>query len=143
MDNVKKVAIYVRVRNTKKRALLEKQLVSLRTFCQQSGFETVREYIDVGTDNRQAMQMLIEDASHGEFDTVMVDRVGRISENCIAALSFSNRLQEFGVGVYAVKDQSDARTSTGRFAFIMLASATEYLTKCCNERFQRLYKTAS
>ncbi|MEO1643573.1 MAG: recombinase family protein, partial [Chloroflexota bacterium] len=67
-----------------------------------SDMPVFQEYIDVltgSTPHREAYQQLLEDARHGKFSHVIVERADRFGRNDTEALRAIDELDEFGVAV--------------------------------------------
>lgn len=85
---MKRVVIYVRV-STQEQATegysVQEQIVRLRKYCEAHGWVLVEEYVDPGfsgaTINRPALQKLLHDIPSGNFDTVLVYKLDRLSRS--------------------------------------------------------------
>ncbi|MBA7577992.1 hypothetical protein ES708_19848 [subsurface metagenome] len=76
-----KVALYARVSTDDKEQNPETQLLALRNFCNDAGWEVYREYVDYGRakdyKHREAWQQLQKDARQHKFKVVLVFRLDR------------------------------------------------------------------
>jgi DNA invertase Pin-like site-specific DNA recombinase len=86
-----KVSIYCRVSTMDQS--IEVQGFALRRYCEQRGFQILKEYADEGVsgmkDRRPALDALMEDARKGLFDAVLCwrfDRFARSTKHLISAL---------------------------------------------------------
>src|ERR1017187_1152900 len=78
-----KIALYARVSTREKGQDTENQLLQLRQFCRQQGWEIAGEYVDQKTgrtSDREAFQRLFQDAYQKRFQMVLfwaLDRAGK------------------------------------------------------------------
>ncbi len=98
-----KVALYGRVSTSDKDQNPETQLVPLREFTQNQGWEVYREYVDQAsaTDlaHRTAWTGLLDDASKKKFDLLLVWRMDRAFRSVLDAANTLERLRAWGVGL--------------------------------------------
>ena len=91
-----RVAIYARVSTDDKGQDPENQLSQLREWCNRSGHEIVREYVEhesgcKGADKRKQFAALFEDASRRKFDCVLFWALDRFSrEGMVPTQRLSN-----------------------------------------------------
>lgn len=131
-----RTAIYARV-STKDQSC-ELQLRDLRTYCAARGFESVREYIDVGVsgakDSRPELNKLMDDARKRQFDSVLVwrfDRFARSTKHLLLAL------EEFrGLGIQFVSYQENIDTSSplGQAVFTIVSAVAQLERDLIRER---------
>jgi len=111
-DSTPRVAIYARVSTTDQST--DSQLLDLRRYVSDRGWQSYREYCDNGIsgtkDSRPALNDLMADARKRRFDTVLVwrfDRFARSTKHLILAL------EEFkGLGIDFVSYQENIDTSS-------------------------------
>ena len=97
-----KVAIYCRVSSELQE--LENQLLELRNWADQQGYQVIREYTDVasGARRREHLDDLFDDARHRRFDVVAIWSLDRLTrEGPLATLLYIHRLNATGVKVYS------------------------------------------
>jgi DNA invertase Pin-like site-specific DNA recombinase len=98
-----RMALYARVSSDDKGQDPENQLAQLREWCERSGHEIVREYVEhesgrKGTDRRKAFAALFEDASRRKFDCVVFWALDRFSrEGMVPTIMHLQRLGSYGV----------------------------------------------
>jgi DNA invertase Pin-like site-specific DNA recombinase len=98
-----KVAVYARVSTSDRDQDPESQLVHLREFVGNLGWECPQEYIDhaPATDlfHRTAWRELLENASKRRFDLLLVWRMDRAFRSVLDAANTLERLRTWGVGL--------------------------------------------
>ncbi len=112
MADLKRIAIYARVSTTDQST--ESQLLDLRRYTRERGWNTFKEYVDEGIsgtkDSRPALNELMDDAKKRKFDVVLVwrfDRFARSTKHLILAL------EEFkNLGIDFVSYQENIDTSS-------------------------------
>lgn len=122
-----KVALYTRVSTNDQS--VEMQLLDLRGYCEQRGFDIYKEYCDEGIsgtkDRRPALDELMADARKRKFDAVLCwrfDRFARSTKHLITAL------EEFGhLGIEFISYQENIDTSSplGKAIFTIVSAIAE------------------
>ncbi len=122
-----RVAIYARVSTSDQST--ESQLLDLRRYVRERGWELFNEYCDNGIsgtkDSRPALNELMNDAKKRRFDTVLVwrfDRFARSTKHLILAL------EEFrGLGIDFVSYQENIDTSSplGSAIFTIISAVAQ------------------
>jgi DNA invertase Pin-like site-specific DNA recombinase len=133
-----KVGLYARVSTHDKGQDVELQLSDLRAYVGSRGWETFKEYLDVGQsgskEQRPAFSQLMEDARKRKVDIVLVwrlDRFGRSLKHLIVSL---DELKNLGVGFISFKECLDFTTPTGRLMFHLLGAFSEFEKEIIRER---------
>jgi DNA invertase Pin-like site-specific DNA recombinase len=122
----KRAAIYCRVSTNDQS--VETQLLDLREFAKQRGFEVVNEYTDVisGTKaKRPGLDRLMADARRRRFDIVIVvafDRMARSVKHFLEVLDELNRL---GVEFISLRENIDTCGALGRALLTIIAAIAE------------------
>ena len=114
-DSTPRVALYARVSTTDQST--ESQLLDLRRYVRERGWNIYKEYVDEGIsgtkDSRPALNVLMNDAKKRRFDVVLVwrfDRFARSTKHLILAL------EEFKyLGVDFISYQENIDTSSPRY----------------------------
>jgi DNA invertase Pin-like site-specific DNA recombinase len=102
-----RVAIYARVSTDDKGQDPENQLSQLREWCNRSGHEIVREYVEhesgrKGADKRKQFAALFDDASRRKFDCVLFWALDRFSrEGMVPTILHLQRLSSYGVSFHS------------------------------------------
>ena len=135
---VKRVALYARVSTVNKKQDVETQLIPLREFCVQRGWEVYKEYIDSGfsgsTESRPALGALLTDATRGKFDAMLcwkLDRVGRSLKHLIGVLADLDLMR---VAFVSLSDNLDLTTPQGRLMFQIIGAMAEFEKSLIVER---------
>jgi DNA invertase Pin-like site-specific DNA recombinase len=96
-----RIALYARVSTKDKGQDTENQLLQLRQFCRQQGWEIAGEYVDQKTgrtSDRQAFQRLFQDAYEKRFDLCLFWALDRFSrEGATDTLQHLRKLSNYGV----------------------------------------------
>jgi DNA invertase Pin-like site-specific DNA recombinase len=122
-----KVAIYARVSTNDQQC--ENQLLALRPYCDQRGWEIANEYVDAGIsgskDSRPALNQLMEDARKLRFDAVAVwrfDRFARSTRHLILALEEFDHL---GIKFVSFSEGLDTSSPMGRAMFTIISALSQ------------------
>ena len=98
-----KVALYGRVSTSDKEQNPETQLLPMREFVNNQGWETYKEYVDQvpATDlaHRTGWRELLEAASRRKFDLLLVWKMDRAFRSVLDAATTLERLRTWGVGL--------------------------------------------
>ncbi len=136
MNKSKRVALYARV-STKNRQDPESQLLPMREYAQDRGFE-ISDYVDVGItgrkDSRPELDRLMADAQKRRLDAVAVwkfDRFARSTRHLVTALEQFNAL---GVDFISLSESIDTSTPMGKMVFTVLAAVAELELSLIRER---------
>ena len=139
--NTMKIAIYIRVSTedqAKEGYSLEVQREYLESFAEREGLEIFKAYQDDGisgyTTKRPALQELLKDAKHKEFDLVLVYKIDRFSRNLKDMLNLVDELSKRGVGFRSATEPFDSTTSSGKLMFQQLGSFAEFERNRIKER---------
>ncbi|KYH35876.1 putative DNA-invertase from lambdoid prophage Rac [Clostridium tepidiprofundi DSM 19306] len=131
---MKKVALYCRVSSDdqKERDTIENQVEILHTYIEmKENLEIYNEYLDNGIsgtvafEQRPAGKQLIEDASKGMFNTVLVWKIDRFGRDTLSGLNAVEMLRKYDIEILSVTEPFDLNTSTGRFQFITYLNMAE------------------
>jgi DNA invertase Pin-like site-specific DNA recombinase len=102
-EQPRRAAVYARVSTTDKEQNPETQLMPLREFVRNQGWQVFLEYIDQApaTDlaRRTQWRELLADASKRKFDLVLVWRMDRAFRSVLDAATTLERLRGWGVGL--------------------------------------------
>lgn len=125
-----KVALYARVSTTNGMQDPETQLVALREYCKQRGWDITEEYVDKGVsgakESRPALNRLMLDAKRGRFEVVLVwklDRFGRSLRHLVNSLA---EFEALGIAFVSMTDSLDMTTPQGRLMFGIISAMTEF-----------------
>ena len=136
MPDNKRVAVYARVSTRDQDP--ENQLIALRDYARNRGWQVVGEYVDHGIsgakEQRPQLSLLMEAARRRRCDIVLVwkfDRFARSSRHLL------NTLEEFGsLGVDFVSfgEAIDTSTAAGKMVFTMVSAISEFERSLIRER---------
>jgi DNA invertase Pin-like site-specific DNA recombinase len=122
-----KVALYSRVSTPDQS--VDMQLLDLRRFCEQRGFEVFREYCDQGVsgtkDRRPALDELMPDARKRKFDAVLCwrfDRFARSTKHLITALE---EFRHLGIEFISYQENIDTSSPLGKAIFTIVSAIAE------------------
>ena len=132
-----KTAIYARVSTTNGQDP-EMQLRELRDYCQRSGWEVAREYVDVGIsgakEKRPELDKLLADAHRRHFDAVVVWRFDRFARSVSHLLRALETFRALGIEFVSLSEQVDTSTPTGKMIFTVLGAVAELERSLIAER---------
>jgi DNA invertase Pin-like site-specific DNA recombinase len=115
----------------------EVQLIKLRRFAENHGWEVVAEYADRASgadDSRPEFDKMMKAAYKREFDVILVVRIDRIMRSLSNLLNVLNQLQEWKVGLHATDQQIDLSSPTGRLMVSILGALAEWEREIIRER---------
>jgi DNA invertase Pin-like site-specific DNA recombinase len=137
-SKIQKVALYARVSTSNGRQDTETQLIPLREFCKQRGWEVYKEFIDNGfsgsKESRPALDAMMKDSKRGNFDAVVcwkLDRVGRSLKHLIGLLA---ELEAVRVAFVSLSDNLDLSTPQGKLMFQIIGAMAEFERGLIQER---------
>jgi len=125
-----KVAIYCRV-STEEQAQkqsIQNQVESGKEFCQREGLLIHDFYLDNGIsgtiplEERPEGKRLLEDASKGSFESVIIWKIDRLGRDTKNSLVIAHKLRELGISIKSMTEPFDTSTPIGEFMFTQLAS---------------------
>ena len=102
-------------------------------FCRSRGWEPVAIYREEGKSahvdsihRRPRFRQLLDDASRGQFDVVVVHTLDRWARNTQVALEALGRLAKYSVVFVSITENLDYSTPQGKFFTTMLAGLAEF-----------------
>jgi len=132
------VSLYARVSTANGKQDTETQLMPLREFCAQRGWEVYKEYVDNGIsgtkESRPALDAMLKDAGRGKFNAILcwkLDRVGRSLKHLIGLLA---ELEAVHVAFVSLSDNLDLTTPQGRLMFQIIGAMAEFERSLIVER---------
>lgn len=131
-----RVGVYARVSTKDQNCAM--QLEALRGYCQNRGFEIVREFVDHGfsgsKDSRPALNELMAWAHERKIDAVVVwkfDRFARSVKHLVSALETFN---DIGISFISFSEHLDTSTSMGKAMFAIIAAMAQLERDLIRER---------
>jgi len=132
-----KVALYARVSKSDESQNPENQLIRLRSYAQERGWEVFGEYVDKASgadDHRPELDRMMADARARRFSLVLcvkVDRLARSVSNLYALLSeFDAR----GVKFECIDQSITTNTPTGKLLLSILGGVAEFERELIRDR---------
>jgi len=140
-DKIIKVAVYARV-STQEQAVegtsLEYQSGQLEHYCGSMNWVIWQSYVDPGytgkDGDRPGLKRLLADAKLGLFEKVVVYKLDRLARKLRLLLEIEEKLKDYGVALYSVKENIDTSTAIGRTVFQVLGLAAEWEREAIVER---------
>ena len=124
---MKRIAIYARVSTTDQST--ESQLLDLRRYVSERGWNIFKEYVDEGIsgtkDNRPALNGLMNDAKKRRFDVVLVwrfDRFARSTKHLILALE---EFKNLGIDFVSYQENIDTSSPLGSAIFTIISAVAQ------------------
>jgi len=126
-DSTPRVALYARVSTTEQST--DSQLLDLRRYVRERGWDTFREYVDEGIsgtkDSRPALNELMNDAKKRRFDVVLVwrfDRFARSTKHLILALE---EFKNLGIDFVSFQENIDTSSPLGSAIFTIISAVAQ------------------
>jgi len=126
-NSTPRVALYARVSTTDQST--ESQLLDLRRYVRERGWDIFKEYVDEGIsgtkDSRPALNELMNDAKKRRFDVVLVwrfDRFGRSTKHLILALE---EFKNLGIDFVSYQENIDTSSPLGSAIFTIISAVAQ------------------
>jgi DNA invertase Pin-like site-specific DNA recombinase len=137
-----KVAIYARVStpkngNGEQQQNPETQLLPLRDYCRQRGWECVGEYVDRvsgAKESRPALNRLVTDAHRRKFGAVVVWKFDRFARSVSHLLRALEEFKALGIEFVSLTEAVDTSTPMGKMVFTVLGAVAELERNLIAER---------
>ena len=133
-----RVALYARVSTKNNGQNPETQLVALREYASNRGFEITEEYVDLGVsgskDRRPALDRLMKDARARKIDAVLVSRFDRFARSTKHLVTALEEFQALGVDFLSLGESVDTSTPMGKMIFTVLGAVAELERSLIKER---------
>ncbi len=126
-NSTPRVALYARVSTTDQST--DSQLLDLRRYVRERGWDIFREYVDEGIsgtkDSRPALNELMNDAKKRRFDVVLVwrfDRFARSTKHLILALE---EFKNLGIDFVSYQENIDTSSPLGSAIFTIISAVAQ------------------
>ncbi len=133
---MKKCAIYGRVSTADQR--VDNQLLDLRLFAQQRGFEVVAEFTDVGISGSKArrpgLDAMLRDARKRKFSVLIVAAFDRLARSTKHFLMVVDELDSLGVEFVSRRENIATDGAMGRLFITLISSIAELEAELIKER---------
>ena len=125
----KRVGVYLRVSTSQRQTTLN-QRMELDEVCKRNDWNIVEYYDETisGTksiDDRKELKRMLNDASSGFFDMVVVFSVCRIARSMTHLVTVMTHLDELGCDIYSHQQGIRTDTSMGRMFFQLMGCLSE------------------
>ena len=126
-NSTPRVALYARVSTTDQST--DSQLLDLRRYVQERGWDIFKEYVDEGIsgtkDSRPALNELMNDAKKRKFDVLLVwrfDRFARSTKHLILALE---EFKNLGIDFVSYQENIDTSSPLGSAIFTIISAVAQ------------------
>ncbi|MDX6768937.1 MAG: recombinase family protein [Elusimicrobiota bacterium] len=131
-----RVAIYARVSTRDQTP--ENQLIALRDYVRNRGWEIVEEFVDHGVsgakEQRPQLGRMLELVRRRRCDIVLVWKFDRFARSSRHLLNTLEEFRALGVEFVSFSEAIDTTTPAGRMVFAMVASIAEFERSLIQER---------
>jgi DNA invertase Pin-like site-specific DNA recombinase len=132
-----KVALYARVSTHDKEQTPENQLIKLREFATNHGWEIYAEYVDYvsgAKTSRPRFDQMIKEARARRFGIILIVRLDRLARDTRHLLNILDDLRPRGVELVCTDQDIDMTTPSGKLLFTVLAAVSELELDLIRER---------
>jgi DNA invertase Pin-like site-specific DNA recombinase len=131
-----KAALYARCSTAKQTA--DGQLLALRAYCQQRGWDVVAEFVDPALSGLKAkrpqLDALLDAATRKEFDIVLVFKFDRMARSVTHLHDVLASLHASGIAFSSISEAVDTSTPAGKMIFSILGSVAQFERDLIMER---------
>jgi len=133
---MKRIAIYARVSTTDQST--DSQLLDLRRYVSERGWNIFKEYVDEGVsgtkDSRPALNELMNDAKKRKFDVVLVWRFDRFARSTTHLLLSLEQFRNLGVDFVSYQENIDTSSPLGAAIFTIISAVAQLERDIIRER---------
>ena len=126
-DSTPRVALYTRVSTTEQST--DSQLLDLRRYVRERGWDIFREYVDEGisgtTDSRPALNELMNDAKKRRFDGVLVWRFDRFARSTRHLINALEEFKNLGIDFVSYQENIDTGSPLGSAIFTIISAVAQ------------------
>jgi len=126
-NSIPRVAIYARVSTTDQST--DSQLLDLRRYVSDRGWQTFREYCDNGIsgtkDSRPALNQLMNDAKKRKFDAVLVWRFDRFARSTRHLINALEEFKNLGIDFVSYQENIDTSSPLGGAIFTIISAVAQ------------------
>jgi len=131
-----KVGVYARVSTSDQST--ESQLLDLRRYTQDRGWQIFKEYVDEGIsgtkDNRPALNELMNDAKKRRFDAVLVWRFDRFARSTRHLINALEEFKNLGIDFVSFQENIDTSSPLGAAIFTIISAVAQLERDIISER---------
>jgi DNA invertase Pin-like site-specific DNA recombinase len=124
-----KVALYARVSKSDESQDPENQLMRLRSYASERGWEVFEEYVDMasGADaNRPRLRRMLNDANARRLGLVLTTKIDRIARSSLDLKLLISELEGRGIKFECTDQPFSTNTPTGKLLFGILGEIAEF-----------------
>lgn len=135
VPNKMKVAIYARTSKLDQHP--ENQLIDLREYSKQQGWEITKEYIDQisgAKESRPALNELMVDSRANLFDTVLIWKLDRLGRSLQHLIQIIQEWQNKDINFICKTQSIDTTTPSGKLIFHIFGAISEFERELIRER---------
>ena len=132
-----KVALYARVSKADESQDPENQLMRLRAYSTERGWETFDEYVDMasGADaHRPDLDRMVADAMRRRFELVLTTKIDRVARSTPNLYTLLSKLEGRGIKFECTDQDISTNTPTGKLLLAVLAGVAEFERDLIRER---------
>ena len=126
-DSTPRVALYARVSTTEQST--DSQLLDLRRFVSERGWNLFREYVDEGIsgtkDSRPALNELMNDAKKRRFDVVLVWRFDRFARSTRHLINALEEFKNLSIDFVSYQENIDTSSPLGSAIFTIISAVAQ------------------
>jgi len=133
----KQVALYARVSTDDGRQDVSQQLIPLRQYCQQRGWEVYREYVDQmsgARDDRPEYTAMMDAVRKRKVSAVLVFRFDRFSRSTRTLIEALEEFKGLGVDFISYNENVDSSSPVGKVLFTIISAFSEMERSVLRER---------
>lgn len=132
-----KVALYARISRYDKDQNPENQLIKLREFANNRGWQIFGEYVDIASGARYArpeLDQLLRAARGHAFDAILVVRLDRIGRSVRNLHNLLDELKRHKIDLICSDQEIDTSSPTGKLLFTLLGAISEFELELIRDR---------
>ncbi|WP_227847313.1 recombinase family protein [Clostridioides sp. ZZV15-6598] len=146
MDNIKRVALYIRV-STEEQALhgdsIRTQTEALEQYAKDNAFIIIDKYIDEGYSatnlNRPSLQRLLADIKENKIDLILLTKLDRFSRGVKNFYKILDILEKHKCDWKTILEDYDSSTASGRLHINIMLSVAENEASQTSERIKFVF----
>lgn len=130
-----RVAIYCRTSKLDQHP--ENQLIELREYAAQQGWDIAKEYIDQisgAKESRPALNDLMQDAREKKFDLVLIWKLDRLGRSLQHLIQIVQEWRNKGINFICKTQSIDTTTPSGQLIFHIFGAIAEFERELIRER---------
>ena len=131
-----RVAVYARVSTVDQST--ESQLLDLRRYVSERGWQIYREFVDEGIsgtkDSRPALDQLMDDARKRRFDVVLVWRFDRFARSTRHLINALEEFRNLGIDFVSFQENIDTSSPLGSAIFTIISAVAQLERDIISER---------